>query len=326
MGKNREGNHLTFDDADADGTKDGAHRVFVTEERTWLAVAGHEPDETKILPTEFALLSIIASSKSSGVVQTELVRLSGQDKRSVPKRTDRLQTKGYIQKRPFQFKSIRTSLCILPKFSKSEYMAEAPTNRGAETTDRVIDFDAFTDRLFEILKQHGIIAREDLKKILGFSDRWRWKVLSRALRKFERIGVLKRVKAMSQYKDTMNNSYPCVKLLREPSGKDLELFHLFSRNLMGQKEEDADEPDDDLEEETGRNSANEDTLGMIKREDNVEESGRVLPIWTPDRNLHHMIFNVIDAAGANGINNYVSPTFILFFFFFPFMRGKTNRR
>ncbi|OJJ88485.1 putative TFIIIC transcription initiation factor complex subunits Tfc3 [Aspergillus glaucus CBS 516.65] len=311
VGKNREGNHLTFDDAerltqnaDADGTKDDVPRVFVTEERTWLAVAGHEPDETKILPTEFALLSIIASSNSSGVVQTELVRLSGQDKRSVPKRTDRLQTKGYIQKRPFQFKSIRTSLCILPKFSKTEYMAEAPTNRGAEATDRVIDFDVFTDKLFEILKQHGIIAREDLKRILGFSDRWRWKVLSRALRKFERIGVLKRVKAMSQYKDTMNNSYPCVKLLREPSEKDLELFHLFSRNLMGQKEEDVDEPDDDLEEETGRNSTSEGTLGMIKREDNVEESGRVLPIWTPDRNLHHMIFNVIDAAGANGINNY----------------------
>lgn len=316
MGKNSEGNHLSFDDAErlASDVARGA-RVYVSSERTWLAIAGHEPDETKVLPTEFALLSIIASQRASGIPQTDLARLSGQDKRSVPKRTDRLHAKGYIQKRAIQLKATRTSLCTLGRFLKPEYLAShEPTDLGFEETiqeDRVIDFNVFTDKLFEILREHKIISRDDLKNLLCFSDRWRWKALSRALRKFERIGVLKRVKAMSQYQDTMYKFRSCVMLLREPSKKDFELFHEFGLNLftnMGQKE-DVDEPDEDLEEENERDissATNEGTVGMIKREESVEESGRPLPTWTPDQNFHRLIFDAIDKAGKSGITNHVS--------------------
>ena len=309
MGKDREANHLSFDDVEHDPR---APRVFVSKERTWLAIAGHEPDETKVLPTEFALLSIIALGRANGIPQTDLVRLSGQDKRSVPKRTDLLQQKGYIQKRAIQVRSTRTSLCTLCKFLKPEYLAgqaSADQQQAGATgpENRVIDFKVFTDKLFDILREYKIIARNDLKSHLGFSDAWRWKVLSRALRKFERIGVLKRVKAMSQYQDTVNKFHPCVMLLRDPSERDLELFHEFSPNLfssLGQKG-DVDEPDEDYEEEPER--ANAGTVGMVKREESVEEAGRVLPTWTPDRNLHHIILDKVDAAGLSGIGNHVSP-------------------
>lgn len=310
VGKDREANHRSFEEVVEQD--DGAPRVFVSEERTWLAITGHEPDETKVLPTEFALLSIIASGKSTGIPQTDLVRLSGQDKRSVPKRTDVLQKKGYIQKRAIQVKSTRTSLCTLRQFLQPEYVTwQASTDQAAGAGSRMVDFKAFTDKLFDILRDYKIVARNDLKSLLGFSDAWHWKVLSRALRKFERIGVLKRVKAMSQYQDTVNKLHPCVMLLRDPSDRDLELFHEFSQNLfsnlgnLGQKE-DVDEPDEDYEEEPERAG----TVGIVKREESVEEAGRVLPTWTPDRSLYHIILDRVDAAGTSGVNNHVSLQYL----------------
>ena len=182
-----------------------------------------------------------------------------------------------------------------------------------QATDRVIDFNAFTDQLFGILKEYEIIARDDLKKQLGFSDHWHWKALSRALRKFERIGVLKRVKAPSQYRDTMKKFHPCVILLREPSDRDLELFHEFSRNIISDMEqkEDGEEPDENFEEEAERipsSTVNDGAVGIVKREENVEEAGRILPSWTPDRSLYHLLFDTIDAAGTSGISNSVSQT------------------
>ncbi|GAD97524.1 TFIIIC transcription initiation factor complex subunits Tfc3 [Paecilomyces variotii No. 5] len=284
-------------------------RVFVSEERTWFALTGHGPDATRVLPTEFALLSIIASRKSRGIVQTELVRLSGQDKRSVPKRTDVLQQKGYIEKRAIQVKSARTSLCTLRKFvhMKPAFDAtETPADAEADSKEEILDFKVFTDKLFEILREYNVIARIDLKRILGFNDFWRWKILSRALRKFERIGVVKRVRAVSQYADTMKALHPCVMLIREPSEKDIQLFIDDSRNLFSNLEQEGNasvEPDDDLrgeEDRTGTSGSQD--VGVVTKE-GLQEGGRMLPTWSPDRNVYNLIFETIDAAGTTGKTN-----------------------
>lgn len=289
--------------------------VFVSEERTWFAITGHGPDVTKVLPTEFALLSIIASRKSRGIVQTELVRLSGQDKRSVPKRTDVLQQKGYIEKRAIQVKSSRTSLCTLRKFVQAKPIfdtTETPEDAEIASRDetvRILDFKVFTDKLFEVLKEHGIIARNDLKRILGFNDLWRWKILSRALRKFERIGVLKRVRAMSQYADTMKALHPCVMLIREPSERDLQLFHEDSRSLFANLEQEGNasvELEEDLQAEAERTGASgSQDVGVVTKE-GLEEAGRMLPTWNPDRNVYNLIFETIDSSGTVGKTNIVS--------------------
>ncbi|KAL2864525.1 putative TFIIIC transcription initiation factor complex subunits Tfc3 [Aspergillus lucknowensis] len=326
VGKNREGNHLSLQDAqdrqlETTATEEPAQdshaigidtrplRVFVSEERTWLAITGHEPDDTKVLPLEFALLSIIASRKSSGIAQPDLIRLSGQDKRSVPKRTDVLQQKGYIEKRAIQIKAARTSLCTLRKFVDAEnHAAETPVAGISEVgTDgvKMIDFAAFTNRLFEILRENKIISRSDLKQLLGFSDRWRWKVLSRALRKFERIGVLKRVRALSQYANTMKRYHPCVMLVRDPSEKDMEMFHDFGISIYsGMEENNHAEFEEDAEaEDTTREPSSSGNITAVKNEQDVEMSGRVLPIWTPDRNIHNQLFDVIDQTGTAGATN-----------------------
>src|SRR5271170_7392454 len=84
--------------------KSGALKVFVSEERMYLAICGHVRDVNRIFDMEFALLSVIASHRETGILQGDLVRQSGQDKRTVPKRTDCLHEKGYIDKRAVQVK------------------------------------------------------------------------------------------------------------------------------------------------------------------------------------------------------------------------------
>ncbi|KAE8166637.1 hypothetical protein BDV40DRAFT_296420 [Aspergillus tamarii] len=316
IGENRECNALSLSDVerrvnDAPGSEHTAQdpiRVFVSKERTWLAITGHEPDENKLLATEFALLSIIASRKSNGIAQTELVKLSGQDKRSVPKRTDQLQQKGYIEKRAIQIKSTRTSLCTLRKFMQADQSSTETTKDQSSGQPQVIDYKEFSKQLFSILREHEIISRVDLKKILGFADRWRWRILSRALRKFERIGVLKRVKAMSQFSENDKHYFACVKLIREPTEKDLELFHEFSRGISTNLEQDDNaELDEDVEPADATRESpllnNGETLNVMKREEDTDEAGRILPLWTPDQTIHNLILDVVENAGTEGIMN-----------------------
>lgn len=315
MGKSREGNGLTLEEAEKRqlGMKDAEEKpinMFVSEERTWLAITGHGPDDTKVLPMEFALLSIIASHKSSGIAQPELIKLSGQDKRSVPKRTDVLQRKGYIEKRAIQMKATRTSLCTLRKFLSPENVAAGAPDSGADAASKMIDFNAFTNRLFEILREHKVIARNDLKELLGFDDHWRWRVLSRALRKFERIGVVRRVRALSQYAHTMKKYHPCVMLVREPTEKDIDAFHDFSLHMYSDMEQDGDagfDEDAEAEDATGE-PPTAGNVGSVEREEDVEVSGRVIPLWSPDRIIHNQLFEVIDRTGTMGCTNFVSTS------------------
>ncbi|KAJ5690603.1 hypothetical protein N7462_004995 [Penicillium macrosclerotiorum] len=320
VGESNQWNHLSLDEVEhedgqveqaleastgqekASPTSTSSHiRVFVSRERTWYAVSGHEPDEGKVPASEFALLSIIASHKSDGVVQTDLVRLSGQDKRSVPKRTDALHRKGYIEKRSIQVRAARTSLCIHSRFMKqssSDRNTSAAQNAGHERV--MIDFHAFTQKLFEILKEHHIVTRDDLKRMLGFEDPWRWRILSRALRKFERIGVLKRVKAASQYK----LMHACVMLIRDPTERDLEKFHDVTGELNASADDQADLDEDIEADAVGKNASGADEGRFkIEQEKTVVDVGRAVPSWTPDRPLGNQIFDVVAASGTIGVTN-----------------------
>ncbi|KAJ5782526.1 B-block binding subunit of TFIIIC [Penicillium paradoxum] len=323
VGQNNEWNHLTLDEAeqiDSQATKSSKAtsvpesdetvqqnpdpspiRIFVSEERIWLAITGHPPDETKVLPLEFVLLSVIASRKSEGIVQPELVKLSGQDKRSVPKRTAALHQKGYIDKRPVQTKKARTSLCTLQRYFRPTASQAVAQSKDESESKTMIDFDTFNTNLFDILREHPLIARSDLKTLLGFDDPWRWKVLSRALRKWERIGVVQRVRAESQYE----RMHPCVKLLRDPTQQDLDLFHEFNFDVLTKHGVGARFPlnrDVDLEGPSKRSlSPEEDGLNLIK--EHVEHAGRIVPSWTPDRILYNQIFDIVEKSGTTGITN-----------------------
>lgn len=101
-------------------------RLFASESRMWHTLAGHGPDFSKVKSLDFICLSIIAASGPKGILQHDLVKISGQDKRSLPARTDRLRDGGYVEKRRvcvqlFNPKRLlNTSQCILKRFVNSE--------------------------------------------------------------------------------------------------------------------------------------------------------------------------------------------------------------
>ena len=92
-------------------------RIFTSRERMWYAAAGHAPDLEKMPDMEFICLSIIAAHRDKGIVQPDLVCITGQDKRSVPARTQSLHDKGYIVKSPVRIGLLNTSLLVLKRFA-----------------------------------------------------------------------------------------------------------------------------------------------------------------------------------------------------------------
>lgn len=156
-------------------------RLYTTEDRMWHTLTGHGPDISKVPPHDFTCLAIIAAHGANGIIQPNLVKISGQDKRSVPARTQRLCDNGYIIKRPTQAEGSRTSLCILKRFAVESRPQEPalglkwagpslgwvdptaaltlhPCFRSGET-----DLSALSGAIFDILREIKIIAREDLK-------------------------------------------------------------------------------------------------------------------------------------------------------------------
>ncbi|OKL57712.1 hypothetical protein UA08_06906 [Talaromyces atroroseus] len=282
VGRNKEFNGLSLSEAEELDSRSPDLRLFVSEDRTWKALTGHEKDDTKVPATEFVLLSIIATCRSQGILQTELVRRSGQDARSVPKRTDALNSKGYIEKRLVHVKSAKTSLCVFSRFAHVSAVDAEVLDTKSVKPRNVIDIDAFCQGLFRVLKQHQIISRNDLKDELDLNDPWRRRILSRTIRKFEAIGCVQRVKARSQFHDTMRSLHPCVLLVHEPTKNDMKIFKSDYKTLFSA----VDQDNDDAEEQADMQSSDH------------------LPIkWTPDVNVPNLIANLIKGSGTNGRTN-----------------------
>jgi len=154
-------------------------RIYVSEDRMWYAAAGHAPDLNKVPRLDFVLLSIIAAQRERGIVQTDLTRISGQDKRSTPRRTQLLHDKGYIEKKKVQVRGQATSLCTLRKFISPR--SEASDQKGTVPEDdlwrgnvvtrkgpkgEVVDISALLRGIFDTLKEFNIITHIDLKRKL----------------------------------------------------------------------------------------------------------------------------------------------------------------
>ena len=103
-----------------------AIRLFASEARMWHALTGHGPDHSRVKELDLILLSIISTYGSKGILQNDLVRISGQDKRSLPSRTDRLHECGYIEKEKIititwegtKSRKLPTSICVLKRYAE----------------------------------------------------------------------------------------------------------------------------------------------------------------------------------------------------------------
>ena len=116
-------------------------RLYASQNRMWHALTGHGPDFSKVKSLDFICLSIIAAHGPKGIVQHDLVRISGQDKRSLPARTDRLHNDGYIEKRRVSVQLVNpsrvlhTSKCFLKRFINDSNEIERTRDPGDSSTE-----------------------------------------------------------------------------------------------------------------------------------------------------------------------------------------------
>lgn len=157
--------------------------LLASEAQIWRVVAGHGVDHKKVSKLEFQCLTIIASHGPAGVLQPLVVAKSGQDKRSLPKRTDSLAAKGYITKEPCIGGGQKTSLLKLKRFSvglqaKASASAIIPAGEGAQADEKVIRYDIWYDQMINMLQSRaGSVPFLELKELSVSRNRVSLKVL-----------------------------------------------------------------------------------------------------------------------------------------------------
>ncbi|EPE04252.1 tfiiic transcription initiation factor complex subunit [Ophiostoma piceae UAMH 11346] len=227
-------------------------RLYATEETIWHALTGHDVDHKKIPPLEWKCLMGIASARADGILQGDLRALVDQDKRSVPKRTDFLASKGYAIKRTTIARGYRTSMLWLTEFAPAELDAEAAPQEASSTSSAMdtagldlspeflrknldpvpwrnrwigdaIEFASFGQTILAIIKAWDVIRVVDLKHKLGIiGQRWQMRTLARACREFVESGILRFVAAMRA--DERKLFKDCIKYERDPTPQEWAVY------------------------------------------------------------------------------------------------------
>lgn len=152
-----------FDEPDSSIT---APRLYASQSRVWQALTGHGIDLKKVPSMEFVLLSLIAARGAAGITQPELINISGQDKRSVPKRTDELARKNYIAKISVQSNKMRTSLCIHAKFVSQNTFIKSSAMEDVYQEDGTFVVRNFAQLLYNVVGQGGIVPTRSIREKL----------------------------------------------------------------------------------------------------------------------------------------------------------------
>ena len=284
-------------------------RLCTGEDRVWYAIAGHGIDYKRIPFLEFQALSVIAGQGTKGVLQPDVTRLTGQDKRSLPKRTDNLAKNGYIVKTTVIARGTKTSLLKLKKFAGER---DLPEDEGAPGT-AIIQYNLWFDEMMRLLRENGnIMAFEDIRIGLGINKkRFETRALHRCVRRLAKVGSLRkvtaRVEAPASQPDADMKSVRSLQLLRDPTEIDrvafmrsdwqrsklLDSAQIAQFAAMGGAEDD----EDDIEEAeaiAGFDGEGEDVRRILNRSP---------PLWNPDLPFPNLLYNRIEESGIAGTSS-----------------------
>ncbi|KAF2859944.1 hypothetical protein K470DRAFT_85576 [Piedraia hortae CBS 480.64] len=195
--------------------KYGDQRFFASEKLAWNSLCGHDKNHKLVAPLCYHLLGIIGSKGREGIIQPKLVRASGQQKQSVPRRTDQLAERGYITKKTVLADKSKTSLLTLAKFASTDDAQETP----------FVNYDAWFDESMRLLKAQPdwIIAMLDLRVGLNLHlNRYETRALMRCIRRLCNAGVLRKCRVTAT--DGDGQLIRCIQLLKEPSEEDKMLW------------------------------------------------------------------------------------------------------
>ena len=320
-------------DGQSNGTMEHDAILIASEDCQWHALAGHGVDYSLIRPLEFSLLSIISAAGSRGISQPELVKQSGQDKRSLPHRTDILANRGYIEKKSYKMKGANTSLCTLKKFVRppdhkpfniKDVMTAVPEDlfnyvfppSAAPVPERLFDvlirllkFPAprkltwLRERLVSTTMNCRLIATANSSQGTS-SHKTQTRVTFTALYRLDLLGVVERVSIPSETGNS--NMLQSIKLIKVPDDetrtkfitfapKDEQRYRQERHQVSGQDSDmlDPELPEDDGE--TQQQGLNQDL-----------QATRPVTQWSPDKPLVNLVFDMFHAAGPEGMSTMVS--------------------
>lgn len=350
MGQNKEGNALSLDQIEARSTEltvlqssrnqsaearqavngkqkamhnvddSRAFRIWTTRDRVWQTLTGHGVDFKRIPPMEFAALGFIAAAGEKGILQPDLIHLSGQDKRSLPKRTDNLAKNGYIDKTSILLKSQKTSLLRLARFAPNETTHVFSNGR--------LVLDNFLRKLCEWVKEGDSISLSEMEGKLDCTAKgWEKTMLWRTLERLDIIGVIERfhrptpapAKKDSHTSTTRMLKQRFVRLMRAPTEEDKQRYYTISgkdRNMFRQRLE---LQDAEAKKEHAEYGADDDASTLVQtpdasapmplpRPDIDRQSERLKPDlqWDPDLPYTNNMLNVLDTADSSGLSTMVS--------------------
>ncbi|KAJ2986892.1 hypothetical protein NUW58_g4815 [Xylaria curta] len=305
-------------------------RLHVSEERQWRTIAGHGPDLKRVPLFEWRALVDIASVKEKGILQGDLVRLTGQDKRSLPTRTDALARKGYIIKQPVVLRGGKSSKLWLSQFS--EYAKEhqeregldydkLDLSRAALTSDlhpvpfcdkwngETIDYLALAQAFVAIVKAWILIRYCDARAKLGVEERVRqMRALAKTCRWLTNIGALSFVGA--KFAGSNRLFKDCVKFIRDPSPAEWSHFRATPKTRMvvpsgriGKRGEasravHASQPGGSRGKAAGKKPQ-----GTKSRGEPTPYASIIPSPWKPQKPVPNTAFEIIKRAGPQGTSN-----------------------
>ncbi|KAL2263002.1 hypothetical protein VTK26DRAFT_8668 [Humicola hyalothermophila] len=288
-------------------------RIHPSEDLVWQTLTRHGVDYKRVPALEWACLQGIATARSEGILQSDLRRLVGQDKRSLPKRTDSLARKGYIAKRTVVVQKMKTSRLWLIDFAPPDVRTETQgLDLSAETlskdlepvqwhqrwTGNNIDMDALGKTVVGIVKAFNVIRYSDLRSKMGVvGKRWQMKTLAKNCQRLVDLGVLKYTAA--SFPGSRKVFKDCLKFIKDPSMDEWEVFL-----ATGKKTSQYSDPTRHREPKPNALALYGKTGGSgQKRDDDRSKMKRIFSGWAPEKPLAQTVFEVIQSAGPEGASN-----------------------
>lgn len=313
-------------------------RIYTTQSRIWQALTGHGIDFKRVLAMEFQLLLIIAAAGPLGITQPDLSKASGQDKRSVPKRTEELHRKGYIVKKLVYEKGTKTSLLVLKRYISRSSNSGGSSEQAVVSVDSDVKssvfvdgrliLDHFLDFLVTALGNSAVPV-DNLILDLGVKNKkWERTMIHRCLDRLDIIGVISRFRALVKVSADEKKRVRSVKLLHKPMEADRQRYHALTNQLRAKFRENLEAQDairhgtEDASSDHDQQDDGLDTSSILATdlamEDALHEpilsadpptvdasngipSKRILAQWNPDLPYPNILFNTIHSAGPNGL-------------------------
>ncbi|KAI1469691.1 uncharacterized protein F4812DRAFT_457091 [Daldinia caldariorum] len=303
-------------------------RLHVSDERQWKTIAGHGPDLKRLPFFEWKALVDIASVREKGILQGDLVRLSGQDKRSLPTRTDALAKKGYIIKQPIILRGCRSSKLWLARFadnakenrdglnletldlSKETLTKDLrPVPFSASWNGERLDYIAIAQAFNAVIKAWGIMRYCDVRTKLDANRVPQMRALAKTSRWFTSIGAVTFVAA--RFANGQRLFKDCVKFIREPTAEEWRVFrttpsaHIRVPSARLGKRGQASrarfnkgaKPSPHSQVKPKQVSTQERQTKSIHKEQFVPS------LWTPYKPMVNTTFEIIKRAGPKGSSN-----------------------